>query len=214
MQAVVDRKAAAMEPAVKARDGRDVRIAAVLERGFARPMGFDEAYVAATYSFEKATRDDVKATNNDWDFMFESKLRVKMVTDDRSRIWDLGAASYADARAGAVTFVSDGEQADVVAGHLYAVHTADSGTDQWALMRVEELVSSESMIFSWAVVEEPRRTAGDARIRGRNDAVRRGPAADSQGDYVEETRAGYSSIDPPTPMSLRSPKLRSIFRSR
>jgi RNA polymerase sigma-70 factor (ECF subfamily) len=154
--AELDRKAAAMEPSVQAREGADVRVAAVLDRSYAAPMGFDQAYVAATYSFEKATRDDVKATRNDWDFEFaQSRLNTRMVVDDRSLLWELGDVSYRGPCSGNVPTSPGRATASAVQGRLYAVHTADSDSDLWTLMRVEELVAGESMIFSWLIVREP-----------------------------------------------------------
>jgi RNA polymerase sigma-70 factor (ECF subfamily) len=155
--AELDRKAAALEPGIQAQEGADVRVAAVLDRKFAKPLGFNAAYVAATYSFEKATRDDVKAANNDWDFVLQTSevVDVQTVVDDQSLAWDLGDGSFRSARAGEVPQGQGRERFAPKRGRLYAIHTVDSETDLWALMRVEELTAGESMIFSWAIVEKP-----------------------------------------------------------
>ncbi len=152
----LDREAENVEPAIQARDGSDVRVAAVLEWHFATPMGDKDGNVAATFSFQHATRDDVKATLNDWDFAFEqSRIRVRTVTDDVGYIWNLGDTSMRSARSGNFATTDREETAEVVLGRLYAVHTVDSNTDQWALMRVETVRPGESLIFSWVVLKDP-----------------------------------------------------------
>lgn len=172
--AELDRATAAMEPAIRARDGVGVRVAAVLDRSFAAPMGGEASYIAATYSFEKATRDDAQATGNDWDIVLDGSFGVRTVTDDRSLVFDLGSSSFAAARIGDVSFVAGTERAPVVAGRLYAVHTLDTETDQWALFRVEEIVSGESAIFSWALVERPEALA--AALEDKSAAMKSGVA--------------------------------------
>jgi RNA polymerase sigma factor (sigma-70 family) len=197
----LDRRAAAAEPSVQARDGADVRVAAVLDQTFAKPMGSKASYVAATYSFEHATRDAVAATRNDWDFRLkDGRLDVRMVTDDRSSIWDLGPVIFVEARSGRGPSSPSGVSARVALGHVYAVHTVDTGTDQWALMRVDELVSGEWLIFSWVVVRdasaltelvraaEPTMDAPLARLQLRGGAIGGNPVRarlDGSTQYVE-----------------------------
>ncbi len=85
-------------------------VAAVLSRrrgteilaGFDEKLGLREShdYVAATYSFEHATRDDEARTHNDWDLLVRESGReqlvfdVNMATDDRSRIWRMGSVPF------------------------------------------------------------------------------------------------------------------------
>jgi RNA polymerase sigma factor (sigma-70 family) len=161
----LDRRAAALDLSARPEGGHPVRHAAVLSQRFAQPIGNPHAYVAATYSFEHETRDDVKRTHNDWDFVFaewggSQWIDVVTVTDDRSRVRDLGPVDFAAALRGDVHPGSADEKAAAVEGHTYLVHTLDSGTDRWTLFRVVELVPHESMLFAWVALPDP----GDLRF--------------------------------------------------
>ncbi len=151
----LDRFAARLQPEIAARDGADVRVAAVLDREFAAPLGNRAAYIAATYSFEHGTRDDEGATHNDWDFVLQREITVCTVTDDHSEIWDLGELSYADGRSGKVAPAHGTRTHSPIRGHLLAIHTLDDDSDLWTLLRVEATVPGESMVFSYSVLRDP-----------------------------------------------------------
>ena len=63
-----------------------------------RDLDFRPHYYRSTASFEYATRLDHEMTNNDWDLALRGSgterrpylLGVNTVTDDRSRIWNIG----------------------------------------------------------------------------------------------------------------------------
>ncbi|MDF1700520.1 MAG: hypothetical protein P1V36_05110, partial [Planctomycetota bacterium] len=136
------------------------KVAAVMARGHAAKLGSSNAYAAASFSFEHDTRDDVKATRNDWDFVYSAHggddwLRVRTVTDDRGLIWDLGVMDFEQALRGDVPPTEGLERAKIQAGHLYLIHTLDSETDHWVLMKALEAEPGEALIFEWVVVEDP-----------------------------------------------------------
>jgi hypothetical protein len=158
--AELDRRASALEKEIRAREGDDTHVAAVLGVGPSGAFRAEDVYLVSAYSFEKATRDDRKATLNDWDFMLETWrdklwLRVRTVTDDRSVVRDLGPIDFATARRGAVPLGTGEERAEVVEGHVYVIHTLDTETDSWALLRVLELGEDASMVFQWSVLADP-----------------------------------------------------------
>jgi len=118
-------------------------------------------YEKATYSFEHGLRDDpdLSITRNDWDLQFGNGgdvFSVTMVTDDRSRIVDLGPATWDELDRMLLPRLAphaDPEEREpdvaVVAGHVYLVRTVDSGTDQTAVLLVEELVPGDKVRFTW-----------------------------------------------------------------
>jgi hypothetical protein len=123
-------------------------------------------YVDAAFSFEFGMNGVVALplTRNDWDILFGNSpdrdtFGVTMVTDDCSRIRDLGALNWGD------TFqvpvipaypVPTSEPAvDTIVGHMYLVHTKDTQTDLYFLFRVEALVPLTSVTISWKAVQRP-----------------------------------------------------------
>ncbi len=159
--AELDQRAAALTPEIRAKDGPDVMVSAVLNRDYASAMGSPEGYIVSTYSFEHATRDDVKKTRNDWDFCLSSggelaTIDVRMVVDDVSVIRDLGTVDWASIRAGRVDPGVGAESAVPKVGHTFLIHTSDSDSELWILMRPEEIVHGESMIFSWVKIADPK----------------------------------------------------------
>jgi hypothetical protein len=134
-------------------------------------LGTDN-YVRATYSFEKATNGEsgLKLTRNDWDIQFstirqvggiivENVFDVTMVTDDRSRLKDLGELNWSD------DFNVPGlpahekpkrePKAEAIPGHIYLVHTADRDSDFYALFRLDEMKSGESATITWKRIPAP-----------------------------------------------------------
>jgi hypothetical protein len=121
-------------------------------------------YEKATFSFEHGVRDDPKLelTLNDWDLEYGNggdALGVTMVTDDRSRIKDLGAMRWSDIRKipelPAHPVPTREPVVPAVVGHMYLVHTRDSNSDFYALFRVEELVHGDSCTITWKIVPNP-----------------------------------------------------------
>lgn len=129
-------------------------------------------YADATFSFEKGANGEIarKITRNDWDLEFSSirnkngsivrnLFGVTMVTDDCSRIKDLGEFDWTDdfevPELPAYEKPTREAEVEAVAGHIYLVHTKDTDTDLYALFRVEELKSGESATISWKLIPNP-----------------------------------------------------------
>ena len=123
-------------------------------------------YRDAAFSFEFGMNGDgtLPMTGNDFDILFGNRLDrdtflVTMVTDDCSRIHDVGALNWGDAfQVPVVTAYpvpTDEPDLDAIVGHMYVVHTKDTGTDLYALFRVEALVPRTSVTISWKSVRSP-----------------------------------------------------------
>ena len=108
--------------------------------------GYDN-YDLATFSFKYGGNGPItrRLTHNNWDILFgntpnRDTFDVTMVTDDRSRIKDLGELSWDD------TFTVPSLDAypkptrepsvNVVAGHMYLVHSRNRDSDHYSLFRV------------------------------------------------------------------------------
>jgi hypothetical protein len=121
-------------------------------------------YVYATYSFKFGGNgpEIARLCGNNWDVIFGNgptpdAFNVSMVTDDRSRIKDLGQYNW---RAGLiipklVAYEEPEQEPDVkaVVGHMYLVHSRDRDHNHYALFRVERLVPEESVEISWKMVD-------------------------------------------------------------
>ena len=103
-------------------------------------------------------------TRNDWDVLFGNSpsfdtFAVTMVTDDRSRIKDLGALNWTDAfqvpALPAYPVPTRDPDVAAIVGHIYVVHTKDTETDLYALFRVEALEPLKSVTISWKSVQRP-----------------------------------------------------------
>jgi len=123
-------------------------------------------YVNACFSFEFGMNgaDALSLTRNDWDVQFgndpnRDAFSVTMVTDDRSRIQDMGALNWSDAFQvpviPAYPVPTNEPQVNAVVGHMYVVHTADTSTDLYFLFRVEALEPKKSASISWKAVQRP-----------------------------------------------------------
>lgn len=106
--------------------------------------------------------------NSDW-------FGVTMVTDDCSRIKDLGELNRSDifdvpilsasiepqksirmpSKIETYEESSNGQVTKVVLGHMYVVHSNDSDSDFYTLFRVDELIPSDKVTVSWKVVPSP-----------------------------------------------------------
>lgn len=115
-------------------------------------------YEKATFSFEHGVRDQSIA-RNDWDIQFGNggdHFGVTMVTDDRSRIQDLGRWYWPIfAFLPLPAHPQPAREPDVSAavGHVYFVHTVDSNSDLYALFRVDAFIPGDRCDISWCVVE-------------------------------------------------------------
>lgn len=109
-----------------------------------------------------------KLTRNNWDVYFypagytgktADYFDVSMVTDDRSRILDLGEMQWNGVvnlpQLSAYEKPTREEAVEAKLGHIYYVHSADRDSDHYALFRVEELKSGESASLSWKLVGTP-----------------------------------------------------------
>jgi hypothetical protein len=139
-------------------------------------------YGKSAFSFNHGVRSDAgpRITRNNYELLYGSIrlngdsdwFSVTMVTDDRSRIKDLGELNWSDpfdvpyitaslqpnngirlpAKAESFEQSSNGQVTRVVAGHMYVLHSKDSDTDLYTLFRVEKLVPSDEVTISWKVV--------------------------------------------------------------
>lgn len=123
-------------------------------------------YKDAAFSFEFGMNgeESVPLTRNDWDVLFGNSpdrdtFQVTMVTDDCSRIRDLGALNWSDSFQVPVLPahpVPTNEPAvNAIVGHMYVVHTKDTQTDLYFLFRVEALDPLKSVTISWKGVQRP-----------------------------------------------------------
>jgi len=122
-------------------------------------------YAKACFSFEHGMNGEEaqKVTRNDWDVQFGNGgdvFDVTMVTDDRSRIKDLGELSWSNEFEVPILPAHPNPEirepsVAAVVGHMYAVHTVDTETDLYALFRVESLEPGNNVTISWKVVPSP-----------------------------------------------------------
>jgi len=132
-----------------------------------RQIDGHDNYDLATFSFKYGGNGPITRglTRNNWDLLFgnardRDTFDVTMVTDDRSRIKDLGELSWYD------TFTVPSLDAypeptrepsvNAVAGHMYLVHSRDRGSDHYALFRVETLQPLQSVTISWKLIPKPK----------------------------------------------------------
>lgn len=131
-----------------------------------RVINGQDNYVDACFSFEFGRNGAaaVAVTHNDWDILFGNSFTrdifdVTMVTDDCSRIRDLGPLNWSDSfqvpAIPAYPVPTDEPSVDAIVGHMYVVHTKDTGTDMYALFRVEALDPLKSVTISWKSIQRP-----------------------------------------------------------
>jgi hypothetical protein len=125
-----------------------------------RQTASGDNYVHAVFSFEHNTNglSGKQRTRNDWDILFgnypdRDTFDVTTVTDDCSRIVDLGARTWSDGlgipQLPAHPVPMREPSVDAVVGHMYLVHTKDRDSDFYALFRVEELQPRQRVTISW-----------------------------------------------------------------
>ena len=117
-------------------------------------------YEKATFSFEHGIRDDpdLARTRNDWCLEFGNGgdfFNVSMITDDRSRIEDLGRATWPEIDLRGLPALpaylqpTRDPQVRALPGHVYLVHAADPDTNLYALFRVDDLAPDDRCRISW-----------------------------------------------------------------
>ena len=122
-------------------------------------------YTLATFNFWLGTRDDVEKTRNNWDVEYgngEDNLGVRMVTNDRSYIADLGPGELND-----FTKVSEipkdanwQENTKAVNGHIYVVHTVEvdnnekTQTEYYSKFKIVDIASNDWMKMEWRCAKD------------------------------------------------------------
>ncbi|HXI74777.1 MAG TPA: hypothetical protein VNG94_04280 [Pyrinomonadaceae bacterium] len=123
-------------------------------------------YTQAAFSFKYGVNGDaaLKLTRNNWDLLFGNSpttdtFDVTMVTDDCSRIKDLGALKWSKHLhvPALPAYDKPTREASVkaIVGHIYVVHTKDRDEDHYALFRVEALDPGKSVTISWKLIPAP-----------------------------------------------------------
>ncbi len=123
-------------------------------------------YTQAAFSFKYGTNGDaaLKLTRNNWDLLFGNSpsldtFDVTMVTDDCSRIKDLGELNWSDVFNVPVLHAypepTREPSVKAIVGHMYVVHTKDRDNDHYALFRVEALEPGKSVTISWKLIQSP-----------------------------------------------------------
>jgi hypothetical protein len=123
-------------------------------------------YSQASFSFKYGMNGDaaLKTTRNNWDLLFGNSplpdaFDVTTVTDDCSRIKDLGALNWSDTfnvpSLPAHLKPTRDPSVKAIVGHIYVVHSKDTGDDHYALFRVESLEPGKSVTISWKLITSP-----------------------------------------------------------
>lgn len=131
-----------------------------------KKIGNSDNYRQAAFSFKYRVNGDAAMSiiRNNWDVLFGNgpladAFDVTMVTDDCSRIKDLGAFKWTDAFNVPVlpAYAQPTHEPSVkaVVGHMYVVHTKDRDNDHYALFRVESLDPGKTVTISWKVILAP-----------------------------------------------------------
>jgi len=124
-------------------------------------------YDLAAYSFKFGGNGPEvrKLCRNNWELLFGNSpegdtFDVTMVTDDRSRIRDLGKLDW-NQKFHVPAFPAYEEpvrepSVKAVEGHMYLVRSRDSNTDLYTLFRVEKLVPGEYVEITWKIIPKPK----------------------------------------------------------
>jgi hypothetical protein len=145
--------------------GDEIRTARLMKR---RVVNGVDNYAYATYSFRYGGNgpDIQQQCKNNWEIIFGNSpvadaFDVSLVTDDRSRIKDLGKLAWSDTfQVPALSAYEEPERepaVKAVEGHIYLVRARDTETDLYVLFRVEKLTPGESVDIGWKVISPPRR---------------------------------------------------------
>jgi hypothetical protein len=147
----------------------------------------NDGYGKSAFSFRYGLRSDAGSgmTRNNYEIEYggmningdSNWFRVTLVTDDCSRIRDLGEMRWADIfevpdlpaslepqNGIALSFKSknfeessNGQVSKVALGHMYVLHTKDSFTDFYTLFRVDKIIPNNDVTVSWKNVPSPRK---------------------------------------------------------
>lgn len=129
-------------------------------------MNDTDNYTRAAFSFKYGANGDdaLKLTRNNWDILFGNSptpdaFDVTTVTDDRSRIQDLGEHDWSDEiampRLEAYEKPTREPSVRAVVGHMYLVHSKDRDTDHYTLFRVDHLLPGECVTITWKLLPSP-----------------------------------------------------------
>jgi len=132
-----------------------------------KKVGDVDNYTQATFSFKHGINGEAgrAVTRNNWDVLFGNSplpdaFDVTTVTDDCSRIKDLGALNWTEAFAVPVipAYAEPTREPSVkaIVGHMYVVHSKDRDDDHYALFRVESLDPGKSVTISWKLIAAPK----------------------------------------------------------
>ncbi|MEZ5427241.1 MAG: hypothetical protein R2747_13310 [Pyrinomonadaceae bacterium] len=146
-----------------------------------------EGYGKAAFSFRHGLRSDVgrEATRNNYELEYgnisfdgdNDWFLVTMVSDDRSRIKDLGEMNWSEifdvpilqasvaphrgirgpSKAQTYEESSDGQVTKAAVGHMYVIHSKDGDSDLYTLLRVEKIVPGDEVTISWKAVPSPEK---------------------------------------------------------
>ena len=119
--------------------------------------GKHKSYQHATFSFEKATRDDTRLANNDWDVLVShEKFHVRTVADDISTIAALGTVAWKNLAPQHLIGMHREVSIKVQKNHVYLVHTVDRESDHYVLFRVTGVVPGDRYTISWIALLDGR----------------------------------------------------------
>ncbi|MEW6207348.1 MAG: hypothetical protein AB1631_03210 [Acidobacteriota bacterium] len=132
-----------------------------------RKVDDHDNYTKAAFSFKHGINGDeaLEITRNNWDLLFgnnpdEDSFDVTMVTDDCSRIKDLGELNWSDNFKVPVLPAHPKPTREpsvkAIVGHIYLVHSKDTKDDHYALFRVESLEHEVRVTISWKLIPPPR----------------------------------------------------------
>ena len=144
-----------------------------------------DGYGKSAFSFKHGLRSDIgkERTKNNYEISYggisingdSDWFKVTMVTDDCSRIKDLGELNWSDIfdvpilqasiephkgirtplKTETFEESSNGQITRVTAGHIYVVHSKDFDSDFYTLFRVDKLIPSDEVTISWKIVPSP-----------------------------------------------------------
>jgi hypothetical protein len=148
-----------------------------------KKVGDVDNYTQAAFSFKYGVNGDagLKVTRNNWDLQFRKPdaFDVTMVTDDCSRIKDLGELNWWDAFdvPGLPAYPEPTREPSVnaIVGHMYVVHTKDQDNDHYSLFRVEWLEPGLSVTISWKLIASPEEKSGAVASLAPNQALQPTP---------------------------------------
>lgn len=156
---------------------------------FSRIKHPDESkgYGKAAFSFLHGVRSDavLEVAHNSYELLYGNYslngdtdwFTVSMITDDRSRIKDLGEMNWSDvlyipvlpaslephkgvrmpAKGQLFEESSGGQVTRAAAGHMYIVHTKEGERDFYTMFRVDELIPNDRCTISWKLVPSPEK---------------------------------------------------------